>query len=340
MAQRSETTHEDTPRRNGRVVDPGDTASHSGDTPDGPTELKKSDFKSILKRTLREFKQDELTDRAAALTYYGVLSLAPGLLVLSALLGLFGPSTTQPLIDSLARLAPGPARDIVVGTLNNLQQTQAAGTALVIGIAAALWSASNYVGAFMRSSNRIYEVEEGRPFCKLKPLQIAITAVMVVVLAAVALAVVVSGPLAQSVGNVIGLGDFAVTVFNIVKWPIIAVVFAVMIAGLYYIGPNVQHPKFAWVSPGGLFAVAGWIIASGLFALYVSFFPGNKAYGALGGVIIFLTWLWISNVVILLGAEMNAEMERERQIKQGVPESQEPFLPLRDEPKDDKGKKA
>ncbi len=308
--------------------------ARGGDTPDAPTELEKSDWKSILKRTVREFKQDDLTDWAAALTYYGVLSLFPGLLVLVSLLGLFGQSATQPLVDNLTALAPGPARDLLTTTIANAQKSQAAGLAFFIGIAAALWSASNYVGAFMRASNHIYEVEEGRPFWKLRPLQIALTVVMVVILAAISIAVVVSGPLAKSVGDLIGLGDVAVTIFNIAKWPVIAIIFALMIAGLYYIGPNVKHPKFQWVSPGGIFAVVMFVVASLLFALYVTMFPPNPTYGTIGAVILFLTWLWISNVVILLGAEMNAEMERQKKIKEGVPESQEPFLPPKDDPKD------
>ncbi len=305
-----------------------------GPNPDDPTELQKGDWKSILKRTVREFKQDDLTDWAAALTYYGVLSLFPGLLVLVSLLGLFGQSATQPLVENLTALAPGPARDLLTTTITNAQKSQAAGVAFFIGIAAALWSASNYVGAFMRASNHIYEVEEGRPFWKLRPLQIALTVVMVVILAAISIAVVVSGPLAKSVGDLIGLGDVAVTIFNIAKWPVIAIIFALMIAGLYYIGPNVKHPKFRWVSPGGIFAVVMWVIASLLFALYVSMFPPNPTYGTIGAVILFLTWLWISNVVILLGAEMNAEMERQKKINEGVPETQEPFLPPKDDPKE------
>ena len=305
-----------------------------GPDPDDPTELQKSDWKSILKRTVREFKDDDLTDWAAALTYYGVLSLFPGLLVLVSLLGLFGQSATQPLVDNLTALAPGPARDFIMPVIENAQKSGAAGIAFFVGIAAALWSASNYVGAFMRVSNHIYEVEEGRPFWKLRPLQIALTVVMVVILAIVSIAVVVSGPLAQQIGDLVGLGDAAVTIFNIVKWPVIAIIFGLMIAGLYYIGPNVKHPKFQWVSPGGLFAIVGWIIASLLFAFYVTKFPPNPTYGVIGGVILFLTWLWISNVVILLGAEMNAEMERQKKIKEGVPESQEPFLPLKDDPND------
>jgi membrane protein len=329
MAQTRTTTRTDNAKAGGRFARESD-----GPDPDGPSELQKSDWKSILKRTVREFKDDDLTDWAAALTYYGVLSLFPGLLVLVSLLGLFGQSATQPLVDNLTSLAPGPARDLLTTTIENAQKSQAAGLAFAIGIAAALWSASNYVGAFMRVSNHIYEIEEGRPFWKLRPLQIALTVVMVVILAIVLVAVVVSGPVAQTIGNLIGLGDEAVTVFNIAKWPIIAVIFALMLAGLYYIGPNVKHPKFQWVSPGGLFAVVGFVIASLLFAFYVTKFPPNPTYGAIGGFILFLTWLWISNVVILLGAEMNAEMERQKKIKEGVPESQEPFLAPKNDPND------
>jgi membrane protein len=334
MAQstRSEQNTENTGA--GRFKRDDATADAGGDRePESPTQLEKQDWKGVLKRTFKEFKEDNLTDWAAALTYYGVLSLFPGLLVLTSILGLLSPSATDSLIQNLTSLAPGPAREIVTNAVENLQNSQAAGVMFFVGIAAALWSASNYVGAFMRASNAIYEVDEGRPFWKLRPLQIAITALMVLVLAVVAMAVVVSGPLAKTVGDVIGLGDAAVTVFNIAKWPIIAVIFALLIAFLYYIGPNVKHPKFQWVSPGGLFAVVLWIIASVAFALYVANFPNNKTYGSLGGVIFFLTWLWISNVVILLGAEMNAEMERQKKIKEGMPESREPFLPVKDEPK-------
>ena len=153
------------------------------------------------------------------------------------------------------------------------------------------------------------------------------------ILAVISLAVVVSGPLAQRAGDLIGLGDAAVTIYQIAKWPIIAIVIALMIAGLYYIAPNVEHPKFQWVSPGGLLAVGLWIVASLLFALYVANFPPNPAYGAIGGVILFLTWLWISNTVILLGLEMNAEMERQKKIKEGMPADREPFLPPKDDPK-------
>ena len=305
----------------------------SGGDADAPTDLKVSDWFRVLKRAFKEFREDNVTDWAAALTYYGILSLFPGLLVLVSLVGLFGDGATETLVDEIAGLGPGPARDILTGAIDNLQNAPAAGTALIIGIAGALWSASNYVGAFMRASNAIWDVDEGRPFYKLRPLQILVTFVGVLVLALVSVAVVVSGPLAENVGSVIGLGDVAVTVYQYAKWPVIALIVALLIAGLYYIAPNVKHPKFQWVSPGGLLAVGVWILVSVAFAWYVANFPNNETYGSLGGVIFFLTWLWISNIVILLGAELNAELERQKKIKQGMPPEREPFLPVRSEPK-------
>jgi membrane protein len=306
--------------------------SGTGGTPETPTDLDRGAGKGVLKRTWKEFREDNLTDWAAALTYYGILSLFPGLLVLVSILGLLGQNATQGLIDNIGELAPGAAQEIATNAITNLQQNQgAAGIAGLIGIAAALWAASNYIGAFARASNAIYEVEEGRPFWKLKPLQIGITLVMVVLLAITAMAVVISGPLAQTVGDVIGAGDTAVTIWDIAKWPVIAAIFMTMLAFLYYSAPNVKHPKFAWVSPGGIVAVVVWILASVAFAFYVANFGNyNATYGALGGVIIFLTWMWITNIVVLLGAEINAETERARQIEGGMPEAREPFLEPRD----------
>ncbi len=300
--------------------------------PEAPTDLSKRSWKEIVKRTIREFKEDDLTLLAAALTYYGVLAIFPALLVLVSILGLLGASTTQPLIDNLAGLTPGAARDVVTSAIRNLQRASgAAGLAFVFGILVALWSASGYVGGFIKASNIIYEVEEGRPFWKLRPLQIAVTVVMVLVAAGISISIVVTGPLAHKVGDVIGLGDTAVTVWNIAKWPVIALLVSQVIAFLYWIAPNVRQPGYRWVSPGGIFAVVLWVIASAAFAFYVSNFASyNKTYGSLAAVIIFLVWLWITNVVILLGAEMNAEIERGRQIEQGHPPDKEPFLPQRD----------
>ena len=305
--------------------------------PDGrvvrtPSEVLKRSWSDVLKRTVREFEQDHVVDWAAALTYYGVLAIFPAILALVSLLGLVGASATQPLIDNLATVAPGPAREIVTGAVENLQKSQATGGVLfIVGLAGALWSASGYVGAFMRASNYIYDVEEGRPIWVKAPVRLGVTLVLVVLSVLSALAVVVTGSLAEQVGNLVGLGDTAVTVWGIAKWPVLLLVVSLMFAILYWAAPNVKHPGFRWISPGGLVAVVLWVIASAVFAVYVANFGSyNKTYGALGGVIIFLVWLWLSNIAVLLGAEFNAEVERGGQIESGQPPEKEPFLDPRD----------
>jgi membrane protein len=287
----------------------------------------------VLKRTVREFKEDNLTDWAAALTYYGVLAIFPALIVLVSILGLVGESATQPLIDNLGAVAPGPAKEIFTSAIENLQGDQgAAGVLFVVGLLAALWSASGYVAAFMRASNAIYDIDEGRPVWKTLPVRVVLTLVLLLLLAVSTVAVVLTGGLAEKVGDLVGLGSTAVTVWNIAKWPVLLVVVSFMFALLYWAAPNVKHPGFRWISPGGVLAVVGWLIASGAFAFYVSNFGSyNKTYGALGGVVVFLVWLWISNIMILLGAEFNAELERERAIEDGMrPEDKEPFVEPRD----------
>jgi membrane protein len=287
----------------------------------------------VLKRTVREFKEDNLTDWAAALTYYAVLAIFPALIVLVSILGLVGESATDPLIENLGAVAPGPAKEIFTSAIENLQGDQgAAGVLFVIGLLGAIWSASGYVAAFMRASNSIYDMEEGRPVWKTLPVRVGLTLVLLVLLAITTIAVVLTGGLAEKVGDVVGLGDTAVTVWNIAKWPVLLLVVSFMFALLYWAAPNVKHPGFRWISPGGVLAVIGWLIASGAFALYVANFGSyNKTYGALGGVVVFLVWLWISNIMILLGAEFNAELERERAIEDGMrPEDKEPFVEPRD----------
>jgi len=288
---------------------------------------------AVLKRTAKEFSADNLTDWAAALTYYGVLALFPALIALVSLLGIFGRSATQPLLDNLSSVAPGPAKEIITSAIQNLQGSQgAAGIAFVIGLLLALNSASGYIAAFSRASNSIYEVEEGRPIWKLKPAQIGTTLVLILLLVAVAVAVTFTGPLAEQAGNLLGLGDTAVTIWNIAKWPVILVVVSFMIAFLYWAAPNVKQPGFKWVSPGGVLALVVWIIASLLFALYVANFASyNKTYGSLGGVVAFLVWLWITNIAMLLGAEFNSELQRSQQLQAGHRAPlDEPFLEPRD----------
>jgi membrane protein len=302
---------------------------------DQPTDLPRRAWGAVLKRTLKEFQADNLTDLAAALTYYGVLAIFPALIVLVSVLGLLGHSVTDSLINNLARLTPGSARQIFTSAVHNIQsQSGTAGIMFVVGLLLALWSASGYIAAFMRASNIVWDVEEGRPIYKTIPVRLGVTLLTVVLLTLSALAVVLTGSLARQVGDVIGVGSTAVTVWDIAKWPVLLVVVAVILAILYYASPNVRQPGFRWVTPGGVLAVVLWLLASGAFALYVSAFSSyNKTYGALSSVVIFLIWLWITNLAILLGAELNAELERERQIERGHPAEREPYLPLRSQPK-------
>ena len=293
-------------------------------------------WRGVLKRTFREFSADNLTDWAAALTYYGILSVFPALIALVSVLGLIGSSATQPLLDNLGGFAPGPAHQILENALNGLTQSKGgAGIIFIVGLAGSIWAASGYIGGFIRASNAIWDVEEGRPIWKTIPLRVAITVVMLVLLSITAVAVVVTGPLADKVGKLIGIGGAAVTAWDIAKWPILILIVALMFSILYYTAPNVRQPGFRWVTPGGIFAVVAWMLVSAAFGIYVANFGSyNKTYGSLGAIVIFLVWLWLTNVAILFGAELNAELERERQIEKGQPEEQEPFLPPRDDPKD------
>ncbi|MDP9388746.1 MAG: YihY/virulence factor BrkB family protein [Actinomycetota bacterium] len=303
-----------------------------GQAPQGPTDLERPSWLGVVKRTVREFKEDDLADRAAALTYFGVLAIFPAILALVSILGLVGQSATQPLIDNLGKVAPGEAKNIVTAAVQNLQKSRGTGAVLfIVGLATALWSASGYVAAFMRASNAIYEIEEGRPIWKKLPVRLGVTLVLVVLLAVSALAVVLTGGLAEQAGRLLGIGQSAVTIWDIAKWPVLLVIVSLMFAILYWASPNVKQPGFRWITPGGLFAVILWVVASAAFAVYVANFGSyNKTYGALGGVIIFLVWLWISNIAVLLGAEFNAELERGRQIEAGHPPEREPFLEPRD----------
>jgi membrane protein len=273
-------------------------------------------------RTLREYKDDNLTDWAAALTYYSVLSVFPAMLVLVALLGLFGqyPQTVNVLLDIVKDIGPSSAVDTFRGPIEGVIRNKGGAAAMAgVGALAALWSASGYVGAFTRASNLIYEVGERR-FFRQRPLQLVITLLMALLLALVLVGLVLSGPLAEAVGRVVGLSDTVVTVWSVAKWPVLLLLVIVMVSVLYFLAPNVRQPKFSWITAGGVVAVLVWIVASLGFAFYVSQFGSyNKTYGSLGAVIIFLVWLYISNNALLLGVELNAEIERSRELKQGLP---------------------
>ena len=296
--------------------------------------MKKASWWSALKGTVKEFREDYLTDWAAALTYYSILSIFPALLVVVSLLGLVGQSATQPLLDNIGEIAPGAATDILRTSIEDIERSQgSAGLLVIVGLVLAIWSASAYIGAFMRAANVIWDVEEARPVWKTIPLRLGVTVVALVLVSIAAVAVVVTGPIARRLGDVVGVGGTAVTVWDFAKWPFLIVIVGLTITLLYYAAPNVQQPGFRWISPGVILAVVLWLVASVAFAFYVSNVGSyNKTYGSLGAVIIFLVWLWISNVVILLGAEFDAEVARSRRIEGGHPEDEEPYLPPRAEP--------
>jgi membrane protein len=307
--------------------------------PDG--EAPKSGVPSTLKRTLTEFREDNLTDWAAALTYYGLLSLFPALIAMVSLIGIFGDptTTTAKLTEIITELGPESGAETFEGPIKSIVENQsAAGLAFVLGLAAALWSASGYVGAFTRASNIIYETPEGRPFWKLRPLQIAVTLAMIIMMALLALGLVLTGPVVEAVANPIGLSSTAVDVWNVAKWPVMAAIFILMVDVLYYTTPNVKIRGFRWVTPGAIVAIVVWAIASALFALYVANFGSyDKTYGTLAGLVVLLLWFWITNLAILFGHQMNAERERSAEIEEGRPRAEKEIqLEPRDEPKDQK----
>lgn len=291
----------------------------AGKTVKSPTRLPKGAWWGVLKRTVKEFNDDNLTDWAAALTYYAVLSLFPGIIVLTSVLALLGDTTTQELMKYVDQVAPGQAGDVVKSSIEELQKSQNAASLLgVVGLLTALWTASGYLGAFTRACNAVYDVEEGRPFWKLVPLRLALTLGSVVLVSLTLGALVLTGGVADAIGNAIGLGDTVVTVWDIAKWPVILLLVSLAFAILYWAAPNVRQPGFRWISPGSLLAIALWALATVGFAIYVANFASyNKTYGSLGGVIVFLVWLWISNIAVLLGAEFDAELERGRRLEQG-----------------------
>lgn len=293
---------------------------------------------ATLKRTVTEFIEDDMTDRAAALTYYGLLSLFPALIALVSIIGLVADpeKMTQTLTDIVTNLGPSSAADTFAGPIDSITSSRgSAGVGLVFGLGAAIWSASGYVGAFSRASNVVYETQEGRPFWKLRPIQVLITLAMILILAALAIGLVMTGPVVSAVAEPIGVGSTAQTVWNIAKWPVMVVLVLLMFAVLFHASPNVRLPGFKWITPGAVVALAIWVIASAAFAFYVSNFGSyNKTYGTLGGFVALLVWFWISNLALLFGLELNSEIERSREIDEGIDRAEKELqLELRSEPR-------
>jgi membrane protein len=280
-----------------------------------------------LKRTLTEFQEDNLSDWAAALTYYGLLSLFPALIALVSLLAIFGDpqTTTAKLTEIITEIGPESGAETFEGPIKSIVENQtAAGFAFVFGLAVALWSASGYVGAFIRASNIIYETPEGRPFWKLRPLQITVTLAMIVMMVLLAVGLVLTGPVVEAVANPIGLSSTAVDIWNITKWPVMAAIFILMVDVLYYASPNAKLRGFRWVTPGAIVAIVVWALASALFAFYVANFGSyDKTYGTLAGLVVLLLWFWITNLAILFGHQLNAERERSAEIEEGQPRAEQ-----------------
>jgi membrane protein len=319
----------DEKRTDGATPDPDDERK-----PDDPTDLSKRSWFYVLRKTVHEFSEDQCTDLAAALTYYAVLAVFPAMLALISVLGVLGQAqeAVKTVTDTLKPLVSPEVLQTITTALSQVASSRSAGLALVIGVLAALWSASAYVSAFGRAMNRIYEIEEGRPFWKLRPLMLLLTLIAVVLAAVALLMLIVSGPVAESIGNLIGLGSTALTVWSIAKWPLLALIVVVVVALLYYATPNVQQPKFRWISVGAGVAILVWVLASVAFAFYVANFSSyNKTYGSLAGVIVTLLFLWITNLALLFGAELDAELERGRQLQAGIAAEEELQLPARDD---------
>ncbi|MEV0147933.1 MULTISPECIES: YihY/virulence factor BrkB family protein [unclassified Nonomuraea] len=304
--------------------------------PERPTDFPRRAWWSVLKRTFIEFKDDNVQDLAAGLTYYAVLSIFPAMIVLVSLFGLLGRDDTAVIVGHLAVVAPAEVRDLLTQGVAGVQRVGSASVFALVGLAVALWSASGYIAAFIRACNAIYDIEEGRPFWKTTPLRIGLTVLVTVLLAVGAIAVTLTGRFADLAGRALGLGGAVVTTWNIVKWPVLALIAAGLIMVLYWAAPNVRQPGVRWISPGGLLAVVLWVIVSAGFGLYASHFGSyNKTYGTLAAVVVFLIWLWLSNMALLFGAELDAELIRERAIAEGSPVEREPYAEPRDEPEPD-----
>ncbi|MCR2812357.1 YihY/virulence factor BrkB family protein [Microbacterium sp. zg.Y1090] len=307
--------------------------------PDAPTQISKRSWKYVLGKTVREFTADGCVDAAAGLTYYAVLAIFPALIAIFSLLGVVGQSgaAADAVLGIVEDVAPGDTADALSGPIEQLSQAPGAGLALITGILLALWSASGYVGAFSRAMNRIYEIEEGRPFWKLRPMQLIVTIIAVVSLAVVAVGLVVSGDVADAVGGALGVGEGVRLAWEIAKWPVLLLIVVFLVAVLYYATPNAKQPKFRWISVGALLAIVVLALGTLGFGLYVANFSNyDRTYGSLAGVIVFLLWLWIANLALLFGAEFDAELERGRQLQGGMAAEQDIQLPARDTRKSDK----
>ncbi|PWU47775.1 ribonuclease [Micromonospora globispora] len=317
------------------TTEPAVTGRQRARIPRRVRQLSWATWRGVLVRSAKNFVKDNCADWAAALTYYGVLALFPSTIVVVALVGLV--SDGQRTVDTVIGLAREVGAGSVVGNdsfvsvvRGVVEQQGSAKVLLSFGLLGALWSASGFIGAFTRASNAIYGVEEGRPFYRLRPLQIGLAGVSLVLFAILATGLIVSGPVTDAVGDRLHAGGLARTVWSIAKWPVLALVMMALLSLLFWIAPNVQQPRFRWLTPGGGLALVAWVLASFGFGLYVANFGSyDVTYGSLGAVIAFLVWLYLSNSALLLGVQVNAELQRGRVMQAGGGDPGEPVLPPR-----------
>ncbi|MEU8420605.1 YihY/virulence factor BrkB family protein [Micromonospora sp. NPDC048835] len=326
------------------TTDPGTTLDGTPGTP-VPRRMRQLSWRTwrgVLVRSVQNFVNDNCSDWAAALTYYGVLALFPSAIVVVALVGLVsdGERTLDTVVDLADQVGAGSVLTTenggVVGVIKTVVLDQSNPKLLLsFGLLGALWSASGFIGAFTRASNAVYGVTEGRPVWKLRPLQIGLAAITLVLLAVVALALIVSGPVTDAVGDLVNAGGLARTVWRVAKWPVLAMIMMVLLSLLFWIAPNVRQPRFRWLTPGGAVALVSWAAASFGFGLYVANFSSyDTTYGSLGAAIAFLVWLYLSNSALMLGVQINAEVQRGRRLQAGEPDPEDPVLPPR-KPADD-----
>jgi membrane protein len=301
---------------------------------DSPVELTRDDWRVILKRTWHEFRINQVYDLAGTLTYYTVLALFPALLATLATVGIFGSAEAgaQNVLQVIEGLGGATAADVLREPLEQLVNASHAGLAFGTGLVGVLWATSGYLGTFGRGMNRIYDVEEGRPFWEMRPTMIGVSAVLVVLGALGALGLILTGPVAESTARVLGFDEGVVFWWDLLKLPALAGIALVVMALLYWAGPNVKRRHLRWFSVGAIGALLAWIIATALFGAYVfGFGIYGRTYGFVGGVIAFLLWVWLSNLSLLFGAVLDTEVERARQLRAGISAEERVQLPLRDD---------
>ena len=282
-------------------------------------DLPRGAWPRIAKRTFDHYRSDGVSNLAAALTYRSVLSVFPGLIALVALLGVLGeyPSTFNAVLNIIGGFAPRSTVSTVAEPVRKIITTDkgSAGALLGAGLAGAMWGASGYVGTLSWASNVIWEARRGRSWYRQWPFNLVVTAFTLALLTLILTALVLTGPVATSVGDHFGIGSTTVTVWGVAKWPVIVAVVMMLVTVLYFIAPNVRPPGGRWLAPGATFAVFVWVVITLLFGVYIAHFGNyDKTYGSLATIITFLVWVWLTNIAMLLGIVLNSEIERERQL--------------------------